>query len=116
MYLLEAIAAADALRPNTVEDKLKAEWLEDIETKFAEVQQIKVPAESFPEDKELLMPKPVDQVYVYWLAAKIDWAQLDLDLYAVDNTMYAQAFNDACAWWRRHNRPLVNAYGARLEP
>ena len=67
-------------------------------------------------DKELLMPKPVDQVYVYWLAAKIDHQQADTELYAIDMAMYNQAYKDAIAWWRRHNLPIITATGARWEP
>ena len=59
------------------------------------------------------MPRPVDQVYVYWLAAKIDWAQLDTEQYAIDQVMYDQAYKDAIAWWRRHIVPVVTATGAR---
>ena len=115
MFLLNALAAADSLRPNTVSDEMKAEWIEDLETQFAEVQQVKPPQPSFPENKELLMPKPVDQVYIYWLCAMIDWAQLDLQLYQVDKAMFEEAHTFALAWWRRHNRPRVNERGARIE-
>ena len=116
MYLKEAIAQADALRPNTVGDELKAQWIEDLEMQFAETQQIQPRPASFPDDKELLMPRPVDQVYVYWLAAKIDHQQADTELYAIDMAMYNQAFKDAIAWWRRHNIPIITASGSRWEP
>lgn len=116
MTLYEAIAQADALRPNTVGDEQKARWVEDLEAQFAETQQIQPRPASFPDDKELLMPRPVDQVYVYWLAAKIDWAQLDTEQYAIDQVMYEQAYKDAIAWWRRHNVPIITKTGARWEP
>lgn len=116
MRLRQAIAEADGLRPNAIGEETKAEWIEQLESRFAEVQQIKPPPPSHPEDKELLMPPPVDRVYVLWLAAMIDWAQLDGDLYAVDNAMYTQAYKEACAWWRRHNIPIINADGSRYEP
>lgn len=113
MTLFETIAQADALRPNTIGDEQKAQWIEDLEVQFAETQQIQPRPASFPDDKELLMPRPVDQVYVYWLAAKIDWAQLDTEQYAIDQVMFDQAYKDAIAWWRRHNVPIVTATGAR---
>lgn len=116
MYLLEAIAQADVMRPNTVGDEQKAEWLEELERLFAETQQIEVRPASFPDDKELLMPKPVDKVYVYWLAAQIDWAQVDTELYAIDMAMYNEAYRQALAWWRRHNVPIITKTGARWEP
>ena len=116
MYLHESIAEADAIRPNTVGDEQKAEWVEQLERKFAEVQQIRPPDPSFPDDKELIMPVPVDRVYVFWLCAMIDWAQLDGDLYAIDMAMYNQAYTEACAWWRRNHVPIVTETGARWNP
>ena len=116
MRLYEAIAQVDALRPNTIGDEQKARWIEDLEVQFAKTQQIQPRLASFPDDKELLMPRPVDQVYVYWLAAKVDWAQLDTELYAIDMQMYNQAYKDALAWWRRRNVPIIIRTGARWEP
>lgn len=116
MRLREVMAAADGIRPNTVDDALKARWIEELEAKFAETQQIKKPEEVWPKDKDLLMPKPVDRVYLFWLCAMIDWAQLDLDMYAVDQTMYEQAYKEACSWWRRHYPARIKEAGGRIEP
>ena len=116
MYLLEAIAEADKLRPNAIGEEIKAEWLEQVEATVADIQQIQPPPPSHPNDKELLMPPPMDRLYVFWLAAMIDWAQLDLDLYAVDKAMYEEALTEAKAWWRRNNVPIVRADGSRWRP
>ena len=113
MYLMESMAEADALRPNTIGDEQKAEWIEQMERRFAETTQIPPRVSSFPDDKELLMPPPVDRVYVFWLCAMIDWAQLDGDLYAIDMSMYNEAYKEAIAWWRRNHVPIVNEAGAR---
>lgn len=114
MNLREAMAAADGLRPNTVDDALKAAWLFALECELAETMQVEEPAWKWPEDQELIMPAPVDQVYVFWLCAMIDWAQLDMNLYQIDKAMYDEAYAAALAWWRRHHRPLVNGKGARI--
>lgn len=116
MTLWQAIAEADALRPNTWGGEQKAAWIEELEAQFAENQQIRPKPHAWPDDKELLMPSPVDQVYVYWLAAKIDWANLDTEQYAVDMAMYNEAYKTAIAWWRRHNIPIITATGARWKP
>lgn len=115
MNLREAMAFADALRPNTVDEVLKSKWLERLEGELAETLQVDAPEWVWPEDQELIMPEPVDMLYVYYLCALIDWAQLDLELYGVDHAMYAEAHAAALAWWRRHNRPQVNWKGARIE-
>lgn len=116
MTLREAIARADVMRPNTVGDEQKAEWLEELERLFAETQQIQVRPSTFPDDKELLMPPPVDKVYVFWLAAQIDWAQTDTEMYAIDMEMYNAAYKEALAWWRRRNVPIITSTGARWTP
>lgn len=115
MYLRRAMAAADGLRPNTVDEVLKSEWLQQLEGEFAETLQVDIPEWKWPEDQELIMPAPVDQVYVFWLCAMIDWAQLDMNLYQIDKAMFDEAHASALAWWRRHNRPRVNEKGARIE-
>lgn len=115
MNLREAMAAADGLRPNTVDDALKAAWLFTLECELAETMQVEEPAWKWPEDQELLMPAPGDQVYVFWLCAMTDWAQLDTQLYQIDRAMYEESRASALAWWRRHNRPRVNEKGARIE-
>lgn len=113
--LRRAIAAADELRPNTVDEVLKSEWLQRLEGELAETLQVEEPEWVWPEDQELIMPSPADMLYVYWLCALIDWAQLDLDLYQIDRAMYEEAHAFALAWWRRHHRPLVDYKGARIE-
>lgn len=114
MMLRSAMAYADGLRPNTVDEALKAEWMYQLEGEFSETLQVELPERAWPEDQELIMPEPVDMVYVYWLCAMIDWAQLDMNLYQIDKAMYDQAYAAALAWWRRHHRPLVNEKGARI--
>lgn len=114
MMLRRAMAAADELRPNAVDEALKSEWLYRLEGQLAETLQVETPAWAWPEDQELLMPFPVDMVYVYWLCAMIDYAQLDTQQYQIDKAMYDTALSQALAWWRRHHRPLVDEKGARI--
>ena len=115
MMLRRAMAAADDLRPNTVDEVLKSEWMYQLEGELSETLQIEIPEWAWPEDQELIMPPPADQLYIYWLCAMIDWAQLDLQLYQVDKAMFEEAHTFALAWWRRHNRPRVNEKGARIK-
>lgn len=114
MFLRRAMAAADDLRPNTVDEVLKSEWLYSLEGELAETLQVEIPAWRWPEDQELILPPPGDMVYIYWLCAMIDWAQLDMQLYQVDMAMFEAAKTSAIAWWRRHHVPLVNEKGARV--
>lgn len=114
MYLKAAIAAADKLRPNTVEDEQKVKWLFSLEAEAADIMQAEIPDNAWPDDQELLLPEPVDDVYVYWLCAMIDWAQLDMQTYQIDQVMYDTALAHAKAWWRRKHPTRVDREGARL--
>ena len=63
------------------------------------------PLEVFPRDFELAMPSEHADVYVKYLAAKIDYYNGEMALYANDTEVFNEAMNEACAWWIRHNRP-----------
>lgn len=116
MTTRQAMAEADRIRPNAIEDKEKAKWLHQLDVSFAETQQAEPPADLWPQDQELIMPEPASQCYVYWLCTMIDWAQQDMQTYQVDQALYDSAYAQAIAWWRRKNRPRVTETGARWHP
>lgn len=109
-----AIRHADELRPNVISDEHKAAWLHRLDMVVAEHMQEEAPKDTWPVDRELLMPAPHDNIYELYLALMIDFAQQDFKLYSVDQTVYDAALSDAFAWWRRNNTPKVNAGGAKL--
>ena len=116
MTMREAIARADEIRPNTVGDETKAGWVHDLDGDFAETLQVAVPRNNWPDDRDLLMPHPADEVYPLYLCAMIDFAQQDMQQYQVDQAMYESARAQAAAWWRRTHRPRVTPCGARWYP
>ena len=103
MRIIDAIAEADTLRPNAIEDELKARWLMTIEVEYAEVMGGEMPSLDDLE-AELLMPAPHDYSYVYYLCALIDNYNQDTGLYANDMEMANAAVDAAKAWWIRNNR------------
>lgn len=108
MQFRQAIAQADALRPNMIDEPIKAEWLYQLECEFAEMMKVKLPSNPWlngGEDSKLLMPSPHDRAYVLYLCAMIDNAQQETALYANDMEMANSAISAAKAWWRRNNRP-----------
>lgn len=105
MKLLEAIIEADGLRPNDIPDSVKAGWLTSLEGEFAEMMEVEIPKNTFPEDRELLMPPPHDGLYPLYLAAMIDSANEETSLYANDMELANEAIGRAKACFRRHNRP-----------
>ena len=116
MTARNAIAEADKIRPNAIGEEVKAGWLRDLDGEYAEVMQISLPEDHWPEDQDLLMPEPAARVYVYWLCAMIDWSQQDMEQYQIDQAMYESADAQARAWWRRMHRPRVNMDGSRWHP
>ena len=67
------------------------------------------PENQFPQvDVELLTPPPYDEIYVLWLACKIDYYHQEMDLYANDSAIYEQALAEMRAWWRRGHVPACS--------
>lgn len=105
MTLQTAIAKADELRPNAVNDEHKAQWVAELDGEIAEMMERQPQLFNYPEDIELLMPAPHDYIYVYYLCAMIDQASEDTTLYANDAVVANMAISNAKAWWRRHHMP-----------
>ena len=103
MTLLKAISRADMLRPNAIDNSIKAEWLWGLEAETAELMDVELPDNPFPNDIDLLMPSPHDTYYYLYLCAMIDNAIEDTQLYVNDMTISNKARDDAFKWWRRHH-------------
>ena len=106
MTVNEAIAKANEIRPNALNDEQKARWLWELDCDIAEMQDVDEPEASWPEtDPVMLMPAPHDNIYVLYLAAQIDYYNQESAMYANDMAVFNAAYDDARAWWRRHNLP-----------
>ena len=105
MTLYEVITEADNLRPNAIDDEMKARWVMQLEVEYAELMDVDVPELMFPDDQTLLMPSPHDYSYVYYLNACIDNHNQDTALYNNDHAMSNAAVDDAKSYYRRRNRP-----------
>lgn len=103
MTLVNAIAKANELRPNSIDDEFKAQWVAELEGEVAEMMGTGAPYFDYPNDADLLMPAPHDYIYVYRLCAMIDAANEETTLYANDSVVFNDAMQKAQSWWRRHN-------------
>lgn len=110
MKLLEAIAKADNFRLNTIDEEIKAKWVYTVDCAAAEVMRKDRPEESFPSDRELLMPSPHDEIYVYYLNAMIDYYNGEIELYRNDISVFESAMKQAGAWYQRSH--AAKNYGA----
>ena len=105
MTAQEAIQEADSLRPNVLDDSQKAEWVYKLDCEIAELMKQDKPEFVWPDDSELLMPSPHDDIYPMYLVAMIDFFNQDTALYQNDMEMFQQALDDAKSFYRRHNNP-----------
>ncbi len=105
MKIKEAIRRANNLRANTIEDEQKYAWASDLDGQIAEMMGRDAPVSDFPDDRELLMPPPYEEIYQLYLVAKIDYYNNEIDLYTNDLMVYEEALAEAKAWWRRSNKP-----------
>ena len=90
MTLQQAITRADALKPNAVPEAEKIRWLSVLEGMIKD--EIADTHEGWDEplscgelagpSDTLFAPPPYDDVYVFWLLAKIDFACGEFDAYA----------------------------------
>lgn len=105
MRLKEAIQRADALRPNTIDEKQKAAWLYELEGQIAEYRYAPPPTKTWPQDMALAIPPPDDTIYERYLCAMIDYANEETGLYADDMALFNQKYAETIARIRRHRRP-----------
>ncbi len=106
MTVREAIARADEMRPNTLSDEQKASFIYELDCDIAELQGVDQPSFVWPgTDATLLMEEPHDNIYVLYLAAKIDYYNQESSMYANDMAVFNSAYSETRAWWRRQHVP-----------
>lgn len=105
MTINDAIAKAGELRLNAISEEQKYTWVYELECSVCEMMGKAIPPKEFPKDIELAMPEAHEDVYVKYLAAKIDYYNGETALYANDLAIYNEAMDAARAWYIRNNRP-----------
>jgi hypothetical protein len=46
-------------------------------------------------------------VYVYWLMARIDHLNQEIDKYNTDRAMFENAYYEMSDWWNREKMPVM---------
>ena len=105
MTINDAIAKAGELRLNAISEEQKYTWVYELECAVCEMMGEEPPKKEFPKDIELAMPAAHEDVYVKYLAAKIDYYNGETALYTNDLAIYNEAMDAARAWYIRNNRP-----------
>lgn len=107
MRVIDVIAEADSIRPNAVDDEMKLRWLLQLEQDYAEVTEAEdfdINAIDF--ETVLIMPKPHDYSYVWYLCAMIDYYNQDTGLYMNDMQLANDAIDNAKAFYNRNHRSM----------
>ena len=59
---------------------------------------------------ELLIPKPFDQAYIYWLQSKIDYFNGEIARFNNSSAMYNSLYSDFAAWYTRTHKPFESGW------
>ena len=128
MKLIEVLNRIDSLKQNQLEDAVKRSWLSDMEEQIVNevVKTHEMPEkvlgnelvqryletgermydEDTDPDTELIAPPPYDDLYFWWLAAKVDLINLDNKQYKNDYQMYNNAYLTFQDYWNRTDMPV----------
>lgn len=128
MRLIEILNRIDSLKQNQLEDAVKRSWLSDMEEQIVNevVKTHEMPErvlgnelvqryletgermydENTDPDTELIAPPPYDDLYFWWLAAKVDLINLDNKQYKNDYQMYNNAYLTFQDYWNRTYMPI----------
>ena len=107
MTAREAIAAADAEKPNAFAEEAKFQWLRRLEGHLEAEVFLMPPAQireldlRYPEDldRELLVDPPHDDLYPLWLKARIDEGNGEYSKYADSMAIYNGAYTAFVGWF-----------------
>lgn len=109
----EIIERVDETRPNSFTEKVKLSWLSELEGKIAadvmlmSIDEIRELEYKHPDslDKEPLVSYPHQDMYVYWLEAKIDYANGEYNKYQNSMEFYNQHYTTFVRWFANTYEP-----------
>ena len=107
MTIREVIDWVDGVKPNAFTDMDKVGWINALEGRLCANVFLMPPVEiaqlrySYPGDlnTELLVVSPHDDIYIYWLQAKIDEANGEYNKFANTMTIYNEHYGDFVRWF-----------------
>ena len=117
MTINEAIAQVDRMRDNMIPNNIKIGWLSRTDHLiFDEIIAGREGAgdmkfEEYNEEdgeRELLVPPPYDELYLYKLEAQIYYEQREIKKYASSMALYNQAMTEYSRKYIREHRSLPN--------
>ena len=116
MTIIEAITRVDALKPNVYKQSEKIAWLSSLDAfikttivdthKGGEEISFSDYDESTPLTTELIVPSPYDELYLFWLEAKIDYYDREFKKYNNTMAMYQAALEKFESYYVRTHMPI----------
>lgn len=109
MELAQALLQIKDIKPSQFGDTMLVAWISELDgqlhdalmTGRKDAPTLEAPYTVEEGDQVLLVPFPYDQIYIYWLAAKIDHANQEFDRYN-NNMALFNSYHDAfCASYAR---------------
>lgn len=114
MKVKDAIEKTNQLKANAYSEENMSEWLSELENYAIESIFNRAEGNSFAPvkysyeddgEKELMIPDPYSEIYIYYLAAKIDYWNKELDSYNNNMSMYNASYSSFAAKYRREHMP-----------
>ena len=98
MTALAVIQELDSLRPNGFSQEQKLQWVDRLDQFIRRVVLLRYgEAPEIPmgePDRELIMPEPFTEGYLYWLEAKLHYFNQEIDRYNAAIRMFRGSFED----------------------
>lgn len=111
MTVKDAIAQADAIKPNAFDEETKTRWLNEAEG-MVQTQVLLFAADEIisydcarDADTEMLVQPPHDKLYPAYLAAMIDFANGEYNRYQNTMQMFNAHFSEFMRWFATVYRP-----------
>ncbi len=117
MTIQQTIDMVDALRPNTIPEKIKIGWLVALDATLRQSVVALHEAEGSPTlgtgadldpspAGQLLCGVPYHEIYQYWLIAQIDFALGEIARYSNSMALYNAALDAFTAAYKAGHRPI----------
>lgn len=114
MTIQEALTRADAIRHNTYTQEEKIQWLSRLDGKIQklildvyEKEPVDFPGydADTPGNTVLLVDKPFDEIYLYWLEAQICYRDGEIGDYNSAIAQYNRLYSTFADSYRKHHMP-----------
>ena len=125
MNIQQALDMVDTMLPNMMSRKTKIAFLTEIEQYIhneivmkhehtEEQETLPVYTEQTDPGTELVIPDPYSNLYYYYVMAKIDEQNLEIDKYNAHWALFENKYDTMSDWFTREHMPLAKAYQYRI--